>query len=100
MELEEKLDPIDDTCCVKCYGGVNQLRALARRVPVVGMAVALEREKSCYSHLCIVLIKLLKGSEPDYMYIYVYMHFYMDGYVCIYIHCNTCMYILCMCKHM
>ena len=59
MELEEKLEvynPINDTCCVKCYGGVNQLRALARRVPVVGMAVALERKKGSYSHFYVLLL--------------------------------------------
>ena len=36
---------VKDTCCLKCYGGVGQLRALARKVPAVAAAVARLREK-------------------------------------------------------
>ena len=41
----EVLNPINDTCCLKCYGGPGQLKALAKRVPAVNVGVSIERKK-------------------------------------------------------
>ena len=48
LELQgwiEVMNPILDTCSLKCYGGSRQLRALARKVPAVAAAVARLREQ-------------------------------------------------------
>lgn len=41
----EVLNPINDTCCLKCYGGSGQLKALTKRVPAVNVGVNIERNK-------------------------------------------------------
>ena len=41
----EVLNHVNDTCTLKCYGGLKQLRALARKVPSVAAATAMLRAK-------------------------------------------------------
>ena len=41
----EVLNPVNDTCTLKCYGGPRQLRALARKLPSVAAAIARLREQ-------------------------------------------------------
>ena len=53
LELDgwvEVLNPVLDTCTVKCYGGHRQLRALAAKVPSVAAAVARLKEKGLCRH--------------------------------------------------
>lgn len=55
LELQswlEVLNPVNDTCTLKCYGGPRQLRALAQRLPSVAAAVARLREQGT---VCITL---------------------------------------------
>ena len=39
------MNPVHDTCTLKCYGGARQLRALARKVPAVAAAAARLKEQ-------------------------------------------------------
>ena len=48
LELEdwlEVMNPVNDSCTLKCYNGAKQLRALAGKVPAVAAATARLREK-------------------------------------------------------
>ena len=55
LELQswlEVLNPVNDACTLKCYGGPRQLRALAQKLPSVAAAVARLREQGT---VCIIL---------------------------------------------
>ncbi len=39
------LNPVNDTCQLKAYGGVTELRVLTRKMPAIAMAVAIEKEE-------------------------------------------------------
>ena len=48
LELQNRINlfnPINDTCCVRSYGGMEQLRGLSRRIPALAMAIDLEKQR-------------------------------------------------------
>ena len=55
MELQgllEMMEPVRDTCSLRCLGGARQLRALAGKVPAVAAATATLREKGKVWFVC------------------------------------------------
>ena len=87
LELDgwvEVLNPVLDTCTLKCYGGHRQLRALAAKVPSVAAAVARLKEKGEWVGGGKYFTVLL-SYDTHASHVYAHIH------TCIRTYAHTCM---------
>lgn len=71
LELEgwlEVMNPVNDSCTLKCYNGAKQLRALAQKVPAVAAATARLREDGGFIQIMLALIHCIPLSSLLYWY--------------------------------